>query len=96
MALTGDAVDNIPGIRGIGEKTARELLAGVKDLEELLDHPEAIKKERIRNLVIEHADIVRMSKKLATIDTAVPIDMDVDEIGLREPHGLSCFPFSAS
>ena len=85
MALTGDAVDNIPGIKGIGEKTARELLAGVKDLEELLDHPEAIKKERIRNLVIEHADIVRMSKKLATIDTAVPIDMDVDEIGMREP-----------
>lgn len=85
MALTGDAVDNIPGIKGIGEKTAKELLAGVKDLDELLDHPEAIKKERIRNLVIEHADIVRMSKKLATIDTAVPVDIDADEIGLREP-----------
>ncbi|HUO77544.1 MAG TPA: DNA polymerase I [Thermodesulfovibrionales bacterium] len=85
MALTGDAVDNIPGIKGIGEKTARELLAGVKDLEELLDHPEAIKKERLRNLVSENTDLVRMSKKLATIDTAVPIDMDVDEIGMREP-----------
>ena len=85
MALTGDAVDNIPGIKGIGEKTARELLAGVKDLDELLDHPEAIKKERLRNLVTENIDLVKMSKKLATIDTAVPIDMDVDEIGMREP-----------
>lgn len=85
MALTGDAVDNIPGIKGIGEKTAKELLAGVKDLEELLDHPEAIKKERLRNLVAENTDLVRMSKKLATIDTAVPIDMDVDEIGMSEP-----------
>ena len=85
MALTGDAVDNIPGIKGIGEKTAKELLAGVSNLEELLDHPETIKKERLRNLVREHADLVRMSRKLATIDTAVPIDMDVDEIALGEP-----------
>ncbi|HXX81476.1 MAG TPA: DNA polymerase I [Thermodesulfovibrionales bacterium] len=85
MALAGDAVDNIPGIKGIGEKTAKELLTAVRDLDELLNYPKAIKKERIRNLVIEHADLVRMSKKLATIDTAVPVDMDVDEIGLREP-----------
>jgi DNA polymerase-1 len=85
MALTGDAVDNIPGIKGIGEKTAKELLSGVKNLEELLDHPEAIKKERLRTLIAENTDLVRMSKKLATIDTAVPIDMDIDEIGMREP-----------
>ena len=45
MALTGDAADNIPGIKGIGEKTAKELLTTFKGLDELLAHPEMIKKK---------------------------------------------------
>lgn len=86
MALTGDAVDNIPGVKGVGEKTARELLLEFKDLDELLSHPEKIKKEKLRNLIIENAETVRMSKKLATIDTAVPIDVDLNEFTVREPE----------
>jgi DNA polymerase-1 len=85
MALTGDAVDNIPGIKGIGEKTARELLSEVKSLEELLSRPEEIKKEKLRNLVIENAETARLSKKLATIDTSAPVDVDVSEFGVKEP-----------
>ncbi len=86
MALTGDAVDNIPGIKGIGEKTAKELLIEVKDLEELLTHPEKIKKEKLRSLIAENADVVRLSKRLATIDTSAPIDMDISEFGVKEPN----------
>jgi len=85
MALTGDAADNIPGIKGIGEKTARELLINVKGLNEIFEHPEKIKKEKLRSLIIENADIARLSQKLATIDTSVPIDVDIKEFALKEP-----------
>lgn len=88
MALTGDAVDNIPGIKGIGEKTAKELLTNFKCLDEVLDHPEKIKKEKLRNLIIKNADIARLSKKLATIDTSAPVEFDVKEFALREPDWL--------
>ncbi|MFZ3122673.1 MAG: DNA polymerase I [Thermodesulfovibrionales bacterium] len=88
MALTGDAADNIPGIKGIGEKTAKELLTTFKGLDELLSHPEMIKKERLRSLVSENADIARLSKRLATIDTSVPMDFDLKEFRLKEPDWL--------
>ncbi|MBI4684289.1 MAG: DNA polymerase I [Nitrospirae bacterium] len=88
MALTGDAVDNIPGIKGIGEKTARELLTTFKSLDEVLSHPEKIGKEKLRTLITENADIARLSQKLAEIDISVPIDVDIKEFGLREPDWL--------
>ncbi|MFH1014860.1 MAG: 5'-3' exonuclease H3TH domain-containing protein, partial [Nitrospirota bacterium] len=88
MALTGDAADNIPGIKGIGEKTAKELLTAFKGLDEMLSHPEMIKKERLRSLVSENADIARLSKRLATIDTSVPVDFDLKEFRLKEPDWL--------
>src|ERR1700690_2243520 len=71
MALTGDSADNIPGIKGIGEKTARELLTSFSSLEELLDHPEKIKKEKLRKMVSDNVEAALLSHKLATIDTAV-------------------------
>ena len=85
MALTGDTVDNIPGIKGIGEKTAKELLSGVKSLEELLSNTDLIKKEKLRRLISGHADMVRLSQRLATIDTSVPLDIQLEETRLREP-----------
>jgi len=88
MALTGDAADNIPGIKGIGEKTAKELLTTFNDLEEILTHTEKIKKEKLRSLITENADLARLSQKLATIDTSVPIDVDIKEFALKEPDWL--------
>jgi DNA polymerase-1 len=85
MALTGDPVDNIPGIKGIGEKTAKELLSGVSSLEELLGNTNSIKKEKLKKLIAENADIVKLSQRLATIDTSVPLDFQMEEIRLREP-----------
>jgi DNA polymerase-1 len=89
MALTGDAVDNIPGIKGVGEKTARELLTQFHNLEHMLNNPAKIKKEKLRHLVAESADVVRLSQKLATLDRSVPIDIHVEEFKLREPDWLS-------
>jgi len=85
MALAGDAVDNIPGVKGIGEKTAKELLSGVGSLEELIGNTELIKKEKLKKLIAENADIIRLSQRLATIDTSVPLTIDVEEFRLREP-----------
>lgn len=89
MALTGDAADNIPGIKGVGEKTAKELLSNFGSLEDLLDHPELIKRERLREMVSSSREIVLLSKKLATIDTSVPIEIKVAEFILGEPDWLS-------
>ncbi|NJD55393.1 MAG: DNA polymerase I [Nitrospirae bacterium] len=89
MALTGDAVDNIPGVKGIGEKTAKELLSVFSSIDDLLGHPERISRERLRTLIAENRDMVLMSRKLATIDVAAPIDVDPGEFVLKEPDWLS-------
>jgi DNA polymerase-1 len=89
MALTGDAVDNIPGIKGVGEKTAKELLSEFKSLEDLINNINMIRKDKLKQLVSKHIDIVRLSKKLATIDTSVPVDIDTEEFLLREPDWSS-------
>lgn len=85
MALTGDPVDNIPGIKGVGEKTAKELLAEFEDIEDMLNHTERIGKKKLRLLVSENADIVRLSKRLVTLDTSVPVDIEMEKTKLREP-----------
>jgi DNA polymerase-1 len=92
MALAGDAVDNIPGIKGIGEKTAKELLLEFKSLDDLLNNTNRIRKDKLRLLVSGNADIAKLSKKLATIDTSVPIDVDTEEFVLREPDWPSLLP----
>ncbi len=85
MGLTGDAVDNIPGVKGIGEKTAKELLSDFGSVEQLLDNIDRIKKEKVRRLISENTEMVRLSKKLATLDTAVPVDIDIDTLHMKEP-----------
>ncbi len=93
MALTGDAADNIPGVKGIGEKTAKELLASFGSIEELLEHPERIRREKLKAMIIGSRDIMLMSQKLATIDTAVPIDFNTTEFALLEPDWLALLSF---
>jgi len=88
MALTGDTSDNIPGVKGIGEKTARELLTGLH-LDDMLSHPEKIHKEKLRKMIAENLDAVRLSRTLATIDTAVPLDLELDDFIARDPDWLA-------
>lgn len=84
MALTGDTTDNIPGVKGIGEKTAKELLAGTT-LDELLERPEKIKNERIRKMIIDGMDMIHLSRTLATINADIPVEVDMRLLGTRAP-----------
>ncbi len=92
MALTGDASDNIPGIKGVGEKTAKELLASFKSIGDLLEHPEKIKRERLRKMVSDNKEIALLSQKLATIDISVPVEIDAKEFVLKTPDWLALLP----
>lgn len=85
MALTGDAVDNIPGVKGIGEKTAKELLLKAGGLDNLLNHPEKIDNVRLRKLIIENIGDIRLSKELATIDMDLPVEAHLQDLMIKEP-----------
>jgi DNA polymerase-1 len=80
MALMGDAVDNIPGVKGIGEKTAKDLLQQFENLDELMAHPERIKKERTRCLIEENTENIKLSRQLAVIQKDLPIKVDLKEL----------------
>jgi DNA polymerase I len=84
MALTGDTSDNIPGVKGIGEKTAKDLLAGTS-LDEIMEHPETIKNERIRKMIMDGMDMIRLSRTLATINLDVPVECDMATLKTAEP-----------
>jgi len=85
MAITGDVVDNIPGVKGIGEKTAKVLLTAADSLDELLNHPERIENERLRKMIMANLDTIKLSKALATINTHLPIELDTNEFMLKKP-----------
>ncbi len=79
LGLKGDASDNIPGVPGVGEKTAARLVAEYGSLEEVLAHADAIKGKLGENLR-EHADGARASKLVATIRRDVPVEIDLAEV----------------
>ncbi len=85
MALTGDDVDNIPGVKGIGEKTAKGLLLKSGGLDNLLEHPEKIDNGRLRKLIIENIGDIRLSKELATIDMDLPVEAHLQDLMIKEP-----------
>ncbi len=85
IGLKGDTSDNIPGVPGIGEKTAAQLLQEFGSLEEVLASIDRVKGPKRRELLAQHADIARMSKALAVIDREVPVDMHVAEVGRQAP-----------
>ncbi|MCX7904699.1 MAG: DNA polymerase I [Caloramator sp.] len=78
-ALMGDASDNIPGIAGIGEKTALKLLHQFGNLDNIYANIDEIKPERIKNLLMENRELAYLSKELATIKVDVPIEIDLRE-----------------
>ncbi len=84
LGLWGDASDNIPGIPGIGEKTARKLVQQYDDLEGVLGHAHDLKGKQKEN-VLAYADQARLSKRLATILVDAPIAFDLEELALQEP-----------
>jgi DNA polymerase I len=85
QALMGDSVDNVPGIPGIGPKTAAELIQQYGDLETLLANAHEIKQQKRRESLIEHADLARISKVLVTLKCNLPLPVPLDELVLRKP-----------
>ena len=85
LGLWGDASDNIPGIPGIGEKTASKLIAEYDSVENLIANADSLK-GKMRENVINFAQQGMMSKKLATIETNVPIDFDEECLKVKEPN----------
>ena len=85
IALAGDATDNIPGVRGIGEKTAIELIKEFGSLDNIYKNLDKIKSEPRRKMLSEQEDSARMSKELATVDTDVPIEIDIENMRVKSP-----------
>jgi DNA polymerase-1 len=83
--LKGDTSDNIPGIPGIGEKTASELIQRFGSLEGVLSHVREIGGPKRKQNLIDHADDARMSKSLATVQRDLPVDFDLKTEAAREP-----------
>ena len=93
QALAGDSVDNVPGIRGIGIKTAAELINTYGDLETLLARAGEIKQNKRRESLIEQADNARISLKLVTLDDKVPFKEAPDEFAVHEPRASDLIAF---
>lgn len=86
MGLSGDSSDNIPGVPGIGKKTAVQLIEEFGSIEELLKNAESIKNPRIRASIVHYAEQARLSRELATLDTRVPVDHhDLQSLKLGNP-----------
>ncbi len=85
LALVGDPSDNVPGVRGVGPKTAEALLEHFKTLEEILGHAEEVESKRVRQALKEYRNEARLSKQLVTIRTDVPVEVNLEEFRRREP-----------
>ncbi len=76
-ALKGDSTDNIPGIPGVGDKTAAKLLAGFGSLDGVYDRIDEVKPDKLRDKLIDHRDDVLLWRELVTIDRGAPIELDL-------------------
>ena len=85
QALAGDSVDNVPGVPGIGIKTAAQLILEYGDLETLLARASEIKQPKRRESLIEFAEQARISKQLVTLECDVPLATPLEELGVHDP-----------
>lgn len=86
LALVGDSSDNVPGVKGIGEKGAQELIAQYGPLEEILAHAHEITKKRPREALLAQEAEARLSKQLVTIHCDVPVTLDAEKLRVNAPH----------
>ena len=85
LALVGDSSDNVPGVKGIGDKTACELVSQYGDLESILAHASELTKKRPREALLQYADNARLSKELVTIRDNLAVEFDADSMRIHEP-----------
>lgn len=93
QALAGDSTDNVPGVPGIGIKTAAQLIAEYGDLETLLKRAGEIKQNKRRESLVEHADMARISKQLVKLDDHVPVPMSLEDLDVHEPDHRKLLDF---
>ena len=87
MGLSGDTSDNIPGVPGVGEKTASALIREFGSFDDVFDHVEDITRKKLKENLREFKEQAVLSKKLVTIDRFVPLDEDLDLLKIGEPEG---------
>jgi DNA polymerase I len=93
QALAGDSTDNVPGVPGIGVKTAAQLIVEYGDLETLLQRAGEIKQPKRREALIEHADKARISRQLVLLDDKVDLEVPLDELAVHEPDARKLIAF---
>ncbi len=92
LGLAGDTADNIPGVPGIGEKTASELVRRFGSLEEVIQWRNLVSGKQRRDNLRSHADQARLSKVLATVRYDVPLELSLDELQRRTPNLAELLP----
>jgi DNA polymerase I len=93
QALAGDSTDNVPGVPGIGVKTAAQLIVEYGDLETLLNRAGEIKQPKRREALIENAEKARISRKLVLLDDKVELEVPLDELAVHEPDARKLIAF---
>ncbi len=93
QALAGDSVDNVPGVPGIGVKTAAQLITEYGDLETLLEKAPEIKQQKRRENLIQFAEQARISKRLVTLDEHVPVEHEVSGFAVDTPKASQLIGF---
>ena len=94
QSLAGDSVDNVPGVPGIGVKTAAQLITEYGNLETLLERAPEIKQQKRRENLIQFADQARISKRLVTLDDHVPLTHDVGSFAVDTPKATQLIGFT--
>ncbi|HQA04025.1 MAG TPA: DNA polymerase I [Thermodesulfovibrio thiophilus] len=84
MAFTGDSIDNIPGVKGIGEKTAAELMKRYGSVEAILKNLDIIKPARVAELIRKNIDSLKFSRELVALKSDAPIKLQIDDIKIKE------------
>ncbi len=82
MGLKGDASDHVPGVPGIGDKTARKLIQEQGDLESVIEHAAELTNKRVREGLLKHAEQARMSRDLVRLETGLKMDLDLQKLAL--------------
>jgi len=85
MALMGDSSDNIPGVPGIGPKTAAKLICEYESLDNLLENVDRIKKDKLRKKLKNHREDALLSRRLVTLDCNAPLDYEISELKKSNP-----------
>src|SRR6201996_1155910 len=93
QALAGDSTDNVPGVPGIGIKTAAQLIVEYGDLEGLLKHAGEIKQPKRREALIENAEKARISRQLVLLDDKVKLDVPLNDLAVHEPDARKLIAF---